>query len=146
MKTEKSAHTLKKKKDGMPNTKEELLTICSPQHQECYQWQGRRGAVVAPRSPMHLPAGGGGRAPLAPPRAGAPKTMDSSEPGSPTATHDLWWTESLICEAQQEHPGELGMLIWFCCVRLVSGILMQWSSLRVLFWEWGCCIRGRCLL
>lgn len=45
-------------------------------------------------------------------------TGDSSPPGSTTTTtststssssQDLWWTERLILEAQQEFPGELGL-------------------------------------
>lgn len=28
--------------------------------------------------------------------------------GSPPGSQDLWWTERLVFEAQQEYPGELG--------------------------------------
>lgn len=34
---------------------------------------------------------------------------DSTSPsGSTNASQDLWWTERLVLEAQQEFPGELG--------------------------------------
>lgn len=32
----------------------------------------------------------------------------ASPPGSTNSTQDLWWTERLVLEAQQEFPGELG--------------------------------------
>lgn len=43
----------------------------------------------------------------------------SSGPGttSPPGSQDLWWTERLILEAQQEFPGELGKLLnYFMCI------------------------------
>lgn len=37
----------------------------------------------------------------------------ASPPGSTNSSQDLWWTERLVLEAQQEFPGELGKLIAF---------------------------------
>lgn len=40
----------------------------------------------------------------------------TSTPGntSPPGSQDLWWTERLILEAQQEFPGELGKRKFIC--------------------------------
>lgn len=35
----------------------------------------------------------------------------ASPSGSTTASQDLWWTERLVLEAQQEFPGELGNFV-----------------------------------
>lgn len=41
-------------------------------------------------------------------KGGMLEPPSSCSSGSPPGTQDLWWTERLVVEAQQEFPGELG--------------------------------------
>lgn len=59
---------------------------------------GSTGATGGSAGDWNLPSQKGGM--LEPP--------SSNSSGSPPGTQDLWWTERLVIEAQQEFPGELG--------------------------------------
>lgn len=46
-------------------------------------------------------------------KGGMLEPPNSNSSSSPPGSQDLWWTERLILEAQQEFPGELSECFWF---------------------------------
>lgn len=68
----------------------------------------------------------------------------ASPPGSTTTSQDLWWTERLVLEAQQEFPGELGRN-WrrFRCLSLRKALYEKCFPFKENFYlrdlEWKSC-------
>lgn len=54
----------------------------------------------------------------------------ASPPGSTASSQDLWWTERLVLEAQQEFPNELGNLIRKLNVYMIISFIFLLILLR----------------
>lgn len=48
-------------------------------------------------------------------KGGMLEPPSSNSSSSPPGSQDLWWTERLVVEAQQEFPGELSKFAFFLC-------------------------------
>lgn len=45
-------------------------------------------------------------------KGGMLEPPNNSNSSSPPGSQDLWWTERLVVEAQNEYPGELGKIFF----------------------------------